>query len=157
MDAMIEVSSEKIMQKFGESLGKILTGGEVIELVGDVGAGKTTFVRGVARGMHVNETVQSPSFTISRIYEATDGQRLVHYDFYRLGDPGIMKEELAETVGTDKTTVIIEWANSVVDVLPEDRLTISIVVTGENTRELALAASGEISKRLVGVFDDNLA
>ncbi|MCA9334779.1 tRNA (adenosine(37)-N6)-threonylcarbamoyltransferase complex ATPase subunit type 1 TsaE, partial [Candidatus Saccharibacteria bacterium] len=81
---MIEVNSNKQMQDLGSVLGKTLTGGETIELVGDVGAGKTTFVRGVARGMHVDETVQSPSFTISRIYEATEGRRLVHYDFYRL-------------------------------------------------------------------------
>lgn len=151
---MIEVNSNKQMQDLGSVLGKTLTGGETIELVGDVGAGKTTFVRGVARGMHVDETVQSPSFTISRIYEATEGRRLVHYDFYRLNEPGIMKDELSETIGTDKTAVVIEWADSVQHILPEDRLTIAISVTGENTRELHLSASGEVGKRLMGVFDD---
>ncbi|USN96803.1 MAG: tRNA (adenosine(37)-N6)-threonylcarbamoyltransferase complex ATPase subunit type 1 TsaE [Candidatus Nomurabacteria bacterium] len=154
---MIEVSSEKQMQIYGERLGQLLAGGEVVELVGDVGAGKTTFVRGVARGMSVDETVQSPSFTISRIYEASDGRRLVHYDFYRLSDPGIMEDELAETVGTDKTAVVIEWANSVADTLPEDRLTISITVTGENTRQLSLSGSGEVGQRLAEALDDHSA
>lgn len=143
------------MQQFGELLGRALKGGEIIELVGDVGAGKTTFVRGVARGMEIEEAVQSPSFTISHVYEAPDKRRLVHYDFYRLSEPGIMKEELAETVGSEKTAVVIEWADSVLEVLPKDRLTISIMVTGENTRELSLTGSGDAGRRLVEVFDDN--
>lgn len=154
---MIEVLSEEQMREYGERLGKILSGGEVIELVGDVGAGKTTFVRGVACGMQVNETVQSPSFTISRIYEAANGRHLVHYDFYRLNDPGIMREELAETVGMDRKTVIIEWADSVAATLPEDRLTIAISVTSQDSRQLELTSNGEISQRLAEVFDDNPA
>ena len=152
---MIEVLSNEKMQQFGELLGRALKGGEIIELVGDVGAGKTTFVRGVARGMEIEEAVQSPSFTISHVYEAPDKRRLVHYDFYRLSEPGIMKEELAETVGSEKTAVVIEWADSVLEVLPKDRLTISIMVTGENTRELSLTGSGDAGRRLVEVFDDN--
>ena len=154
---MIEVTSEKRMQIYGERLGRMLEGDEVIELVGDVGAGKTTFVRGVAHGMQVEETVQSPSFTINRIYEASDGRRLAHYDFYRLSDPGIMEDELAETVGTDKTAVIIEWADSVTDALPDDRLTISITVTGENTRKLSLSGSGAVGRRLAEALDDHPA
>lgn len=146
--------SEEQMQDCGERLGRTLAGGEVIELVGDVGAGKTTFVRGVARGMDMSESVQSPSFTISRVYEASDGRKLVHYDFYRLNDPGIMKEELAETVGMDDAAVIVEWADSVTHTLPTDRLTIAISVTGEDSRRLDLSAGGNVSEKLLGIFDD---
>ena len=56
----------------------------VIELVGDVGAGKTTFVKGLAKALGVSEPVSSPSFTISKTYALPDGGNLVHYDFYRL-------------------------------------------------------------------------
>lgn len=147
---MIEVNSEEKMQEFGEKLGKKLKGGEVIELVGDVGAGKTTLVRGLARGMGVQETVQSPSFTISRLYEATEGRRLVHYDFYRLGDAGIMTDELAETLGTHGTSVVIEWAAAVEKVLPADRLTITVTSPSPTSRQVEVESGGILSEQLVG-------
>src|SRR5665647_571424 len=93
----IEVTSEQEMRTLGEKLGLLLKGGEVIELVGDVGAGKTTFVKGLAHGLAIDEDVQSPSFTISRVYDARDDLQLAHYDFYRLNDAGIMANELTET------------------------------------------------------------
>lgn len=147
---MIEVNSEVEMQEFGQKLGGLLRGGEVIELVGDVGAGKTTLVRGLARGMGVTETVQSPSFTINRVYEASQDRRLVHYDFYRLQDAGIMADELAESIDDAVTSVVIEWADAVEEVLPTDRLTISITSPSETTRHLEVKSAGERSERLKG-------
>jgi tRNA threonylcarbamoyladenosine biosynthesis protein TsaE len=146
---MIEVKSEQEMQQLGERLGRLFVGGEVIELIGDVGAGKTTLVRGIARGMGIDETVQSPSFTISRLYEAPDGRRLAHYDFYRLDDPGIMKDELLDTINTHGTVVIIEWAGTVEEILPVDHLTISIMPSEESERELSVEAGGETSKKIL--------
>src|SRR6476469_6389369 len=115
---MTEVTSETAMRQFGERIGRLVKGGEIIELVGDVGAGKTTLVRGIASGMGVDETVQSPSFTISRVYDAPDDRRLVHYDFYRLQEPGIMANELDETIHEEGTVVAVEWAEAVQHVLP---------------------------------------
>lgn len=137
------------MHELGQRLGKLLRGGEVIELIGDVGAGKTTLVRGIAAGMGVDETVQSPSFTISRMYDTAAGQRLVHYDFYRLADPGIMRDELFETMGTRDTSVIIEWADSVESILPDDRLTVTIIAIGETSRRLNFDSGGEMSGMLM--------
>lgn len=118
-----------------EFLGSKLRGGEVIELVSDLGGGKTTFVRGIAKGMGSEDKVASPSFTISREYKA--GERtLYHFDFYRLSDPGIVANELAEVVGDPQAVVAVEWADIVEDVLPADKLTIRINATGEFTREL---------------------
>ena len=77
------INSTDGMIKLGYEIGASLLGGEVLELVGDVGAGKTTFTKGLAKGIGVLETVQSPSFTISRVYEGEKLQ-LKHYDFYRL-------------------------------------------------------------------------
>jgi tRNA threonylcarbamoyladenosine biosynthesis protein TsaE len=96
------------MQDFGARLGAKLSGGEVIELVGDIGAGKTTFTKGLARGLGVSDDVQSPTFTISRIYETPSGIRLAHYDFYRLQDAGVMQMELAESVCDPHTITVIE-------------------------------------------------
>jgi len=130
----IEVEGEQEMRRVGENLGALLKGGESIELVGDVGAGKTTFVKGIARGLLVDEDVQSPSFTISRVYDARDDLQLAHYDFYRLSDPGIMANELAETTQDSMTITVIEWADIVEGVLPPRRLRIAITAPTENTR-----------------------
>jgi tRNA threonylcarbamoyladenosine biosynthesis protein TsaE len=147
---MIEVKNEAQMRQFGEKLGRLLGGSEVIELVGDVGAGKTTLVRGLAHGMGVVETVASPSFTISRIYDAENGMRLAHYDFYRLNDAGIMANELAETINTHGTVVVIEWAAAVEQILPGDRLTIAITANTPQTRQLEVKGGGLISKKISG-------
>lgn len=153
MEPMIEVNSEQQMQQFGIQLGQHLHGGEVIELIGDVGAGKTTLVRGIARGFGVTETVQSPSFTISRVYDTDSGKQLVHYDFYRLHDAGIMADELAEIVGRDTSVAVIEWAGVVEHVLPEDRLSISITSPTPNDRHLVITAGGSTSRQLAGVLE----
>lgn len=111
------------MIDFGERLGRVLRGGECLELIGDVGTGKTTLTKGLARGLDIDDDVQSPSFTISRTYPARNGLTLDHYDFYRLNDPGIMRYELAESVDDPRVITVIEWADSVADVLPDQRLT----------------------------------
>jgi tRNA threonylcarbamoyladenosine biosynthesis protein TsaE len=144
-----EVNSEAEMKEFGARLGSILRGGETIELVGDVGAGKTTLTKGIATGLGVDEDVQSPSFTISRVYDTSSDLRLSHYDFYRLHDAGIMADELRETVDDPQGVTIIEWAEIVTGVLPEDRLTIRIVSPSENMRQIELAAGGEKSNALL--------
>lgn len=136
------------MQRFGTRIGNILTGKEVIELIGDVGAGKTTFVKGLARGLGVDEDVQSPTFTISRIYNARDGLQLAHYDFYRLNEPGILAIEIAETIADPQTVVVIEWGDIVEGVLPADRLSIRFQSPTENARDAELTFGGPISKRI---------
>lgn len=147
MEVMID--SIEATKTFGARLGELLRGGEVIELVGDVGAGKTTFAGGVAAGLDIEEDIQSPSFTISRVYEARDGLWLTHYDFYRLSEPGIMRDELQENTRDDKTVTMIEWADAVEEVLPEDHLRISIAPTSEHARVFTLAAYGPKSRKLV--------
>ena len=113
------------MSALGAQIAAQLHGGQVIELIGDVGAGKTTFTKGIARGLGITEAVQSPTFTISRRYR---GKRwhLAHYDFYRLDDAGIMQDELAETLADRDTITVIEWAGSVAGILPAEHITITI-------------------------------
>lgn len=154
---MIHITSADAMQDFGERVGRLLKGGEVFELVGDVGAGKTTFVRGLARGLGVSEQIQSPSFTINRVYDAADGKTLVHYDFYRLDDPGIMADELSEVLEDAETVVVIEWADAVATVLPEDRLTIRIAAVDEQSRIVTLEAHGSRSQQLIKELHDYIA
>lgn len=123
---MTSVINEAAMVAIGRKLGEQLRGGEVIELVGDVGAGKTTLAKGVGLGLSIDESVQSPSFTISRVYPARDGLELHHYDFYRLTDAGVMRYELAESINDPRVVTIIEWADTVQQVLPKDHYRIQI-------------------------------
>ncbi|MNH58565.1 tRNA threonylcarbamoyladenosine biosynthesis protein TsaE [compost metagenome] len=146
---IIEVYSETEMKQFGARLGALLRGGETIELVGDVGAGKTTLTKGIALGMKIDEDVQSPSFTISRVYEAAQGLELAHYDFYRLHDAGIMANELHETLHNPKSVTIIEWADIIKGILPKDHLRIGLTSPTETTRRVELVAGGAVSGELV--------
>lgn len=135
-----DIHSEAEMREFGERLGRLLVGGETIELVGDVGAGKTTLVKGLARGLEIDEDVQSPSFTISRVYEGRDDLVLAHYDFYRLGEAGILSEDLQEAMADPLTVTVIEWADIVEGALPEERIRLEFVTTAEQERRLTIHA-----------------
>lgn len=125
-------------EKLGEALGAALRGGEVIELSSDLGGGKTTLVRGLARGAQSSDHVASPTFTVSREYEARDGLRLYHFDFYRLAEAGIVAQELDEVAHDPKAITVVEWSDIVQDVLPENRLQITIQRTGETDRSIIL-------------------
>ena len=125
------------MIRAGSEFAKKLQAPAVLELLGDVGSGKTTFTRGLAQGLGIKEPVTSPSFTLSKEY-AGKKYRLVHYDFYRLVDPGIMAENLAETISDQNTIAVVEWGQSIKKVLPEKRHTIEIKYIDENTREVLI-------------------
>lgn len=145
----LDIVDEDKMKEFGNKLGASLYGGEIIELIGDVGAGKTTLAKGIAVGLGVSDNVSSPSFTISRVYNARDDLKLAHYDFYRLDNAGIMKDELAETMSDPKTITIIEWAGAVAGVLPIDRLSIKMTALNESSRKLEIMPGGENSKHIL--------
>lgn len=127
-------SSAGDTQKFAKQIGQNLAGGEVIELIGDVGAGKTTFVRGLAAGIGSESRVSSPTFTIEQIYKGS--VVLHHFDFYRLNQAGLITHELDEALEDPKSSVVIEWAKTVQDSLPKHRITIEFDVISESQRQL---------------------
>jgi tRNA threonylcarbamoyladenosine biosynthesis protein TsaE len=141
---IIEVKSEDEMKAYGVRLAHQLKGGDVIQLVGDVGAGKTTLTKGIAKGLDISEDVQSPSFTINRLYDARDGLQLAHYDFYRLQDAGIMANELRETIDDMSTITIIEWGDIVEGVLPDDTILIRIESPDEFSRRLTVTGNERV-------------
>lgn len=122
----------------------------MIELVSDLGGGKTAFVRGLAEGMGSKDHVSSPSFTLNNQYTAGE-LTLYHFDLYRLDEPGIIKQELAEILTDKQAVVAVEWAGLVKDLLPERRLSINITANGEDTREIVL----NYPERLQYLFPDN--
>lgn len=119
----------------GEKFAKSLTAPQVIELLGDVGAGKTTFTRGLAKGLGIKAAVTSPSFTISKLYQGEKYQ-LAHYDFYRLEDPGLMSEDLEESIRDPNMITVVEWGESIRGVLPDNRKVVEIKYIDENSREI---------------------
>jgi tRNA threonylcarbamoyladenosine biosynthesis protein TsaE len=121
-------------ERLGRLLGRSLHGGEVIELRSDLGGGKTTFVRGLTRGAGSKATVTSPTFTLSRIYPAKQFE-IHHFDFYRLDDPGILADQLAESVNNSHAVTIVEWAGIVNDVLPPERISIEFHPTANSPDE----------------------
>ena len=133
----MKISSEQEMLSFGKEYGSTITAPLVIELLGDVGAGKTTFTRGLAKGLGAKASVTSPSFTISKTYALPNNKTLIHYDFYRLKDPGIMLEDLEENLKNNHNIIIVEWGNSVAGILPENRIIIEIQKT-TNGREILI-------------------
>jgi len=135
---IIEVNNEQETKDLATKIGSFLKGGEVFELVGDVGAGKTTFVKGLAKGLQIEDDIQSPSYTISRLYDARSGLQLVHYDFYRLTEPGIMANEVAEMIHDENTITVIEWADIVEGILPASRYTLRFESPSENVRSINL-------------------
>lgn len=133
----MNINSEQEMLDFGENFAKKLQFPAIIELVGDVGAGKTTFTRGLAKGLGITELITSPSFTISKSYALKSGGNLVHYDFYRLPDPGLMADDLSENLHNPKNVVVIEWGESITELLPKNHYKIEIRYT-DNGREVIL-------------------
>jgi len=145
-----KITTEEDLILFGEKLGKNLRAPKVIELIGDVGAGKTTLTKGIARGLGVKEEITSPTFTISKRYfyeidhdeknnsvEQKSPSTLVHYDFYRLDDPGIMIDDFEENLQDKNTIIIIEWGDSIQDFLPEENhLKFEIKINDDGTREI---------------------
>lgn len=125
-------------QALAQAIGSLLRGREVIELISDVGGGKTTFVKGLAKGLHVTDTVQSPTFTISRIYDGRDDLELHHFDFYRLNEAGVVADELNESLHQPNAIVAVEWGEIVHDVLPPHRITVRLKSTGDDQRVITI-------------------
>ena len=133
----MNIKSEQEMLAFGEEFAKQITAPAVIELIGDVGAGKTTFTRGLAQGLRVKKPVTSPSFTISKSYALPTSEHLIHYDFYRLSDPGLMQEDLSEAI-QGNNIVIIEWGNSIQNILPENHIVITFSKNSDGSHDVKI-------------------
>ena len=140
--ALFRTTSTAATKRLGAHLAKWLQPGDVVALIGEIGAGKTHFVQGIARGMNVPESaVASPTFVLVRVYHGR--LTIYHADLFRLE-----KAPEAATVGLEDFydepgVTVIEWANRIPEVLPEQFLEIKFTVVSENTRTLEFLPHGK--------------
>jgi tRNA threonylcarbamoyladenosine biosynthesis protein TsaE len=136
------------LQTVGERLGRALQAGDVLALVGPLGAGKTTFVQGIARGVEVpsERHVASPTFAL--VNEHPGRVPLVHADLYRINDPREL-DELGLADAFDRAAVAIEWLDRFPEAAPAERLTIEIAIAADGARRIAFQATGARAEALV--------
>lgn len=122
---IIETRSAEETYQLGIQIGKKATKGQVYTLVGDLGVGKTVFTQGLAKGLEIDEPISSPTFTIVQVY---DEGRLpfYHFDVYRIGDISEMDEIGFEDYVYGEGVSLIEWANLIEEILPEEHISITI-------------------------------
>ncbi len=125
---------------FGRQLGQLLQEGSVLCLIGDLGAGKTLLVQGIAQGLGLNEEITSPTFTVMNVYEGIIP--VYHFDLYRLESP----EQLVD-IGFDEYTnaggiTIIEWPDKFPGFMPDSYLRIELIKTGDNDRLIKVSPQG---------------
>ncbi len=125
MKTVIETRSPQETYELGMSLGKSAKQGQVFTLVGDLGVGKTVFTQGLAEGLSITEPISSPTFTIVQVYE--EGRLpFYHFDVYRIGDISEMDEIGFEDYVYGEGVSLIEWANLIEEILPDERIEITI-------------------------------
>ena len=126
-------------QAFAADMAKRLSAGDVLCLYGDLGAGKTAFVQGLAKGLGIDEPITSPTFTIVNEYEGR--LPLYHFDVYRIADSDEMYEVGFDEYVYGEGVSVIEWPQLIADILPDRRYDIEIkkdLEKGENYREITV-------------------
>lgn len=122
---VIETRSAEETFALGKRLGSGATEGQIFTLVGDLGVGKTVFTQGIAEGLGIDEPISSPTFTIVQVYE--EGRLpFYHFDVYRIGDISEMDEIGFEDYIYGEGVSLIEWANLIEEILPDNCIQILI-------------------------------
>ena len=122
---IIETENPEETFALGQKIGRAATPGQVYTLTGDLGVGKTVFTQGVASGLGITEPVNSPTFTIVQVYE--EGRLpFYHFDVYRIGDIEEMEETGYDDYFFGEGICLIEWAELIKEILPENRISITI-------------------------------
>lgn len=133
MEKFITISKTQT-QKLGEELAKELRGGEIICLSGDLGAGKTTFTQGFLKGLKAKGPYTSPTFVVMKKYK-----NIYHIDAYRIKDKDLMGLGWEELLANKKNIIIVEWAERVRKIIPDNAIWVNFKWLDENKRELKLS------------------
>jgi tRNA threonylcarbamoyladenosine biosynthesis protein TsaE len=147
-----QTTSTEVTQALGEALGRVLTGGMTIGLVGPLGAGKTHLVKGIAAGNGTADPRQITSPTFTLVHEYPGRLRLYHVDAYRLrGSSELIALGFDELVAPD-SAVVVEWADRVRSAMPADTLWVEITPIGETSRHLAFHPGGPVAQQCLEAF-----
>lgn len=142
MEFIVEDVSKTM--EFGEKLGSLVQKGDIICLTGDLGTGKTHLVKGFAKGLGIQEHITSPTFTIVNEYNGR--LKLYHFDVYRVADPDEVSEIGFDEYIFDDAVSIIEWANYISSIIPDEHIDISlskISELGDCFRRISISYKGE--------------
>lgn len=132
-------NSPEETKKIAEDLAKTLKGGEIFVLSGDLGAGKTTFIQGIATGLGIKENITSPTFVLMKIYKGRDNLNLVHLDCYRASSPeAILDLGLKELTQDSRNILAVEWGEKISEILPPDSIEIKFEFKEEGKRKIII-------------------
>ena len=148
--------SEKETEKLGEKLGRLVEPGTIILIKGGLGAGKTVFTRGIARGLGIEEPVTSPTFTLIHQYQGR--LPLYHFDIYRIEDPDEMDDIGYEEFFYGDGVAVVEWPEKMEWLLPDEYLEIVIErvpLENQDGRKISLTGKGAKYKKLEGELTKN--
>lgn len=143
MKKVLYINSADEMIKLGEMVGKLLLPNMVLALDGDLGAGKTTFTKGIAKALGVKRIVNSPTFVIMKIYEGS--LTLYHLDVYRTNDSEFELSEYFEAGGVS----VIEWSDNIASLLPSGCLKMMISDLGDNKRMVEISAEDKMYDEVI--------
>ncbi len=136
--------------EYGYKIGLLLAPGDCILLAGDLGAGKTTFTKGIGKALGINRVINSPTFTIVKEYHGN--LDLYHLDLYRLD--GLGNDFDLEEYFSGDGVVVCEWPNNVSEIIPDEYLLVEIFRGEEDRRLIKLTPYGKRYEKLVGDLDD---
>ncbi|MCP4251266.1 MAG: tRNA (adenosine(37)-N6)-threonylcarbamoyltransferase complex ATPase subunit type 1 TsaE [bacterium] len=145
----VETNSPEATRALGRRLGEALRGGEVIALIGPLGAGKTQLVKGIAAGNGATDPSQVTSPTFTLVNEYPGRVDLYHLDAYRLSGGAELAALGLDEMMRDDAAVVIEWADRAEEVLPTDRLTVRLEATGAESRRLTFQSADSLRDELV--------
>lgn len=141
MPSFISKTSQETT-RFGESLAQEFVGGEVLALVGDLGAGKTCLSQGIAKGLKIKSKVSSPTFVVMKVYNLKNEKgikKFCHIDAYRLTNAtDLIAIGALDYLNRADTITVIEWAEKVKDIWPKNTILINIKHQSENTRKISI-------------------
>ncbi len=149
----MEVISRNAAQtrRVGMRLGALIQPGDVICLIGELGAGKTTLVQGISAGWGSLDQVSSPTFVLVNVYRRPDGERLFHLDAYRLSGAA-EAEHLDIDSMTEQGPLVVEWADRIQEALPPQHLWVTLAWVDEEQRDLMFTACGPYYLTLLAEF-----
>jgi len=153
----LEIISRSAEQtrRVGMRLGALMQPGDVVCLIGDLGAGKTTFVQGLAAGWGSLDPVSSPTFVIVNLYRRLDQTHLFHLDAYRLSGPAEAADLDLDAMLEDGS-LVIEWADIIADALPDERLWVNLHYVDEFQRDLVFSAHGDHYDKILAAFREQV-